>query len=91
MMRKIIRKCIGINQLQSIYDQFTEFGNKLEYSARETIKEQVNLYNENKTNLDKNFGKESSDFSKTNVNSNLGYLVASQANIVQAQSVRLLS
>ena len=31
------------------------------------------------------------DFSKTNVNSNLGYLVASQANIVQAQSVRLLS
>ena len=40
---------------------------------------------------DKNFGKESSDFSKTNINSNLGYLAASQANIVQAQSVRLLS
>lgn len=79
------------NQLQNTYEEFTEFGNKLEYSARETIKEQVNLYNENKTNLDKNFGKESSDFSKTNVNSNLGYLVASQANIVQAQSVRLLS
>ena len=79
------------NQLQNTYEQFTEFGNKLEYSARETIKEQVNLYNENKTSLDKNFGKESSDFSKTNVNSNLGYLVASQANIVQAQSVRLLS
>ena len=79
------------NQLQNTYEEFTEFGNKLEYSARETIKEQVKLYNENKTNLDKNFGKESSDFSKTNVNSNLGYLVASQANIVQAQSVRLLS
>ena len=79
------------NQLQNTYDQFTEFGNKLEYSARETIKDQVNLFNENKTSLDKNFGKESSDFSKTNVNSNLGYLVASQANIVQAQSVRLLS
>lgn len=79
------------NQLQNTYENFTEFGNRLEYSARETIKEQVNLYNENKTNLDKNFGRDSSDFSKTNVNSNLGYLVASQANIVQAQSVRLLS
>ena len=79
------------NQLQNTYNKFTEFGNKLEYSARETIKEQVDLYNENKINKDRNFGKESLDFSKTNVNSNLGYLAASQANIVQAQSVRLLS
>ena len=79
------------NQLQNTYDKFTEFGNRLEYSARETIKEQVDLYNENKINKDRNFGKESVDFSKTNVNANLGYLAASQANIVQAQSVRLLS
>ncbi len=79
------------NQLQNTYDKFTEFGNRLEYSARETIKEQVDLYNENKINKDRNFGKESIDFSKTNVNANLGYLAASQANIVQAQSVRLLS
>ena len=79
------------NQLQNTYDKFTEFGNRLEYSARETIKEQVDLYNENKINKDRNFGKESIDFSKTNVNANMGYLAASQANIVQAQSVRLLS
>lgn len=79
------------NQLQNISDQFTEFGNKVEESARETIKEQVDLYNDNKVNKDKNFGKESVDFSKTNVSANLGYLAASQANIVQAQSVRLLS
>lgn len=79
------------NQLKNTYDEFTEFGNKLEYSARETIKEQVDLYNENKINKDRNFGKESLDFSKTNVNSNLGYLAASQANIIQEQSVRLLS
>lgn len=79
------------NQLKNTYEEFTEFGNRLEYSARETIKEQVDLYNENKINKDRNFGKESSDFSKTNINSNLGYLAASQANIVQAQSVRLLS
>ena len=79
------------NQLQNTYDEFTEFGNRLEYSARETIKDQVDLYNENKINKDRNFGKESIDFTKSNVNSNMGYLAASQANIVQAQSVRLLS
>lgn len=79
------------NQLKNTYDKFTELGNKLEYSARETIKEQVDLYNSNKQNQNRDFGKESSDFSKNNVNANLGYLAASQANIVQDQSVRLLS
>ena len=79
------------NKLQNTYDEFTEFGNRLEYSARETIKEQVDLYNENKITKDRNFGNDSTDFSKTNVNANMGYLAAAQANIVQAQSVRLLS
>jgi flagellin-like hook-associated protein FlgL len=78
-------------QLQNTFEEFTEFGNRLETSARETIKDQINLYNENKFNKDKNFGNESSDFSKSNVNANVGYLAASQANIVQEQSVRLLS
>lgn len=79
------------SKLQNIYDQFTDFGNKLEESARDSIKEQIDLFNQNKINKDRNFGKESSDFSKTNVNANAGYLAASQANIVQEQSVRLLS
>jgi flagellin len=78
-------------QLQNTFEEFTEFGNRLETSARETIKDQINLFNENKYNKDKNFGNESSDFSKSNVNANVGYLAASQANIVQEQSVRLLS
>lgn len=79
------------NELQNIYTQFTEFGNKLEENAKATIKEQINLYNENKLSKEKNFGRDSSDFSKNNINANSGYLVASQANIVQEQSVRLLS
>lgn len=78
-------------QLKNTFDDFTQFGNKLESNARESIKTQIDLYNDNKYNKDKNFGKESSDFSKTNINANLGYLAASQANIVQEQSVRLLS
>ncbi len=79
------------NQLKNTYEDFTEFGNKLERSAREEIKNQIDLYNDSMYSKDRNFGKESSDFSKTNINSNLGYLAASQANIVQEQSVRLLS
>ncbi|QKF67265.1 hypothetical protein AVENP_1719 [Arcobacter venerupis] len=79
------------DQLQNSYNDFSEFGNNLKNSAKDTIEEQVNLYNENKMNKDRNFGQDSSDFTKTNVSSNMGYLAASQANIVQEQSVRLLS
>ncbi|PLY05364.1 MAG: hypothetical protein C0625_15160 [Arcobacter sp.] len=81
----------SINQIQNLSDQFTDFGNKLEDSAKTSIKDQIELSNENRANKEINFGKEVNDFSKTNVNANLGYLAASQANIVQAQSVRLLS
>lgn len=92
VLKEVINKVENSsNQLQNTYDKFTDLGNKLEHNARETIKEQINLHNESKINQDKNFGKESSDFSKTNVISNMGYLAVSQANIVQAQSVRLLS
>ncbi len=78
-------------ELQNISAEFTQFGQSVEGNARESIKEQIELFNGNKINKDKNFGEESVDFSKNNISSNLGYLAASQANIVQAQSVRLLS
>ncbi len=79
------------NQLQNTYEEFTELGNALETSARDTIAEQRNLYDSNVANKQKDFGKESSDFSKSNVIANAGYLAASQLNIVQDQTVRLLS
>lgn len=81
----------SINQLQNLTDQFTDLGNKLESSARVSIQEQVELSNQNRTNKEINFGNEVSDFSKTNVQANMGYLAAAQANIIQEQSVRLLS
>ncbi len=81
----------SINQLQNLKDQFTDLGNKLESSARVSIQEQVDLSNENRANKNINFGNEVNDFSKTNIQANVGYLAASQANIVQEQSVRLLS
>lgn len=79
------------NLLKNTYELFTDLGNKLEESAQNSIKTQIDLYNENKMSKDINFGKESSDFSKANIIANSGYLAASQANIVQAQSVRVLS
>lgn len=81
----------SINQIQNLKDQFTDLGNKLESSARVSIQDQVELSNQNRANKEINFGKEVNDFSKTNVQANVGYLAASQANIVQEQSVRLLS
>lgn len=79
------------NQLQNLKDQFTDLGNKLESSARVSIQEQITLSNQNKITAEINFGKEANDFSKTNVQANVGYLAAAQANIIQEQSVRLLS
>jgi uncharacterized coiled-coil DUF342 family protein len=79
------------NQLQNTYNQFTDLGNKLETNAQETIQEQVDLFNGNKINKNRDFQKDSADFTKSNITANMGYLAASQANIVQEQSVRLLS
>lgn len=80
----------SVNQLQNLNDQFTDLGNRLESSARVSIQEQVELSNQNRANKEINFGKEVSDFTKTNVQANAGYLAASQANIVQEQTVRLV-
>ncbi len=77
------------NRLEDIKSEFKRFGSTLEEDAKANLQEQKNLLEQNK--LSRDFGKDSSDFSKTNISANAGYLVASQANIVQEQSVRLLA
>lgn len=79
------------DELKNIQDKFVNFEKNLENNVRESIKEQVDLLKLQKSNTDINFAKEAKDFSKTNIQANMGYLLASQANIVQEQSVRLLS
>ncbi|QKF82091.1 hypothetical protein [Halarcobacter ebronensis] len=81
----------GIENLKNIESQLEELRTNLQKSARESIQEQTSLSNQNKKNSTINFPKESNDFTKENISSNSGYLVSSQANIVQEQSVRLLS
>ena len=78
-----------INEVKSVKEQFAKIDDKLISSAKSSINEQIDL--SKKMNLQINFGKEVMDFSKTNILANIGYLVASQANIVQEQSTRLLS
>ena len=43
----------SVKQLQNTYDNFKDLENKLETSAKETIQEQVTLFNENKIVLSK--------------------------------------
>lgn len=81
----------GLGQLESFVSQFQNLESNLEASARGSINQQIELSQQNNKNKEINFGKEANDFTKTNVNSISGYLAASQANIVQEQSVRLLS
>lgn len=73
--------------LSELADSFESFSKELEEKAIEKMQEQNNSLFKNSID----FGKEVEDFSKTNINANAGYLAASQANIIQEQSVRLLS
>jgi flagellin-like hook-associated protein FlgL len=80
----------SIKQIQDIKIQFSNFEKGLENSARDSIQAQMELSNQNnKRKTD--FTQEAIEFSKTNVQENNGYLAASQANIVQDQSISLLS
>lgn len=81
----------SINQLETIKEKFNEVETEIKNIAKESISEQYKNYNENSKLREKDFGKEASDFSKTNVNANSGYLAASQANVIQAQTLRLIT
>ena len=62
----------------------------IELSAKENISQEDTVRVENSKYKEINFSNEVKDFSRTNIIANAG-LIASQANIVQEQSVRLLS
>lgn len=92
----------SINQLSNALKQFESAINNstkefqsveksLQTVAKDTIQDQLKALESKAVSNNINFGQEMLDFSKTNVTSQLGFLVSSQANTVQAQSVRLLS
>ena len=81
----------SIGEVAKLQEKYGELEKNIGNSARETITDQINLSKENSKARVIDFGSEVSDFNKSNITSNVGHLIASQANIVQEQSVRLLS
>lgn len=71
--------------------EFQSVEKSLQTVAKDTIQDQLKALESKAVSNNINFGQEMLDFSKTNVTSQLGFLVSSQANTAQAQSVRLLS
>jgi len=80
----------AIKVLDNVQSQFQDLRTNLVESARESIQEQKDLTNQNRITKQYDFPKEVTDFTKSNVIANAGYLAASQANIVQEQSVKLV-
>jgi flagellin len=80
----------SIKALDDVHSQFQDLRTNLVESARESIQEQKDLTNQNRITKQYDFPKEVTDFTKSNVIANAGYLAASQANIVQEQSVKLV-
>lgn len=80
----------SIKELDKIQSKFQDLKTTLQEGAKESINTQKQLLEQNKITKKFDFPKEVTDFSKSNVNANAGYLAASQANIVQEQSIRLV-
>lgn len=82
---------VARKEVSGLHKKYTAQRNDIEEGARETITDSINLSRQNARIRTVDFGQETADFSKTNITSNIGHLIASQANIVQEQSVRLLA
>lgn len=77
-------------KVSNFISKIDDIDKRIVENAQNTITDQIDLSKENSALTDVDFGAETSDFSKTNINSQLGFLAGTQAHIVQEQSVRLL-
>ncbi|MCK5111869.1 MAG: flagellin [Arcobacteraceae bacterium] len=81
----------GMNTLSSAASEFGSASNALESMARGYMTTQTNIADAQSSIMDFDFAKGISDFNKTNILSQVGYLAQSQANAVQSRTVALLS
>lgn len=81
----------GMDTLSSAASEFGSASNSLESMARGYMTSQTNIANAQSSIMDFDFAKGISDFQKTNIQSQVGYLAQSQANAVQSRIVTLLS
>lgn len=81
----------GAKKIGDFINLYKEVQADIKQNARSTINEQINLLKENSSKEIFTFGQDMANFTKNSVNSNLGYLAASQAHIIQEQSSKLLA
>ena len=81
----------SITQISSFQSDFGSAANALESSARNSISTETQIASAQSTVLDIDYSKEVSDFSKTNLLSQIGLVMQSQANAVQGRNISLLS
>jgi flagellin len=81
----------GIDQLASYASDFGSASNALESLARNYLTAETNTAAAKSTIMDLDYAEEVSDFNKTSLQAQIGYLMQSQANAVQARSVTLLA
>lgn len=81
----------GMDKLASAQTEFGSSTNALESMARSYMNAQTNLAQAQSTILDIDYAKDVSDFNKTNIQTQMGFLAQSQGNAVQARTLALLS
>ena len=81
----------SISQISSYQSDFGSASNALEASARNAIKMETEMASSQSTIMDIDYSKEVSSFSKTNLLSQIGLMMQSQANAIQGRNISLLS
>ncbi|MEA2050400.1 MAG: flagellin [Campylobacterota bacterium] len=81
----------GLSQLAGFASDYGSASNAFEASAKMALSSKTDIATSQSTIMDIDYAKESSDFNKTNLQSQIGLIMLSQANAVQSRNVTLLS
>jgi len=81
----------GIDQIASFQSDFGSAANAMESSARNSISTEKEIASAQSTIMDIDYSKEVSSFSKTNLLSQIGLVMQSQANAIQGRNISLLT
>jgi len=88
-MMEVVDK--GIEKLASFSNDFESAAKVMESKVKNAVKMEINTASEKSTILNTDYSKEVTDFSKSNILSQIGKVVVSQANAVQGRNIALLS
>jgi len=81
----------GMAQLSSYASDYGSASNQLESMTRNYMAQETNTARSQSTIMDIDYSKEVSDFSKTNLLTQIGYMMQTQANAHQQRNIALLS